>query len=195
MKINRLYAYSVVVLAIAQVLLVIASWLFSAMMAEGVRSLLSDEGLRWFFGSFTSMLATPALVWLLLLSMAFGCLYQSGLLSTGLNGYRAHVAWRVVVLLLILYLSVLVSLTAMPHAVLLSSTGQLFPSPFSRAIVPVVSFGIILSSIAYGWTSGRFNSIESVVGSLSFGLAKAAPLFVLYVMLMQFYESLRFVFF
>ena len=193
MKLNRLYAYSVVALAIAQVLLVLASWLFSAMMAEGVRSLLSDEGLRWFFGSFTALLATPVLVWLLLISMALGCLWQSGLLSTKQNGYRTHVAWRVVALTLIIYLSVVAALTVVPHAILLSSTGQLFPSPFSRAIVPVLSFGIILLSAAYGWTSGRFDSAESVVHSFTFGLAKAAPLFVLYVMLMQFYESLRFV--
>ena len=50
------------VLVIAEVLLVIVSWLLSAAMMEGVRSLLSSEGVRWFFGSFTMIVASPLLM-------------------------------------------------------------------------------------------------------------------------------------
>jgi aminobenzoyl-glutamate transport protein len=38
-------------LLISEALLVILSWLLSATRMEGVRSLLSSEGIRWFFGS------------------------------------------------------------------------------------------------------------------------------------------------
>ena len=55
------------VLVLAEVMLVILSWLLSATMMEGVRSLLSSEGIRWFVGSYSAMMASPLLVWLLLL--------------------------------------------------------------------------------------------------------------------------------
>ena len=61
---------------IAETLLVILSWLLSAMRVEGVRSLLSSEGIRWFFSSFNDLIASPVLVWFLLLLCAFGCLQK-----------------------------------------------------------------------------------------------------------------------
>ena len=192
---KRLYYHLILALAVAEVVLVLVSWLLSATLTEGVTSLLSSEGMRWFFGSFVSMLVSKWLVWLLLLSMAGGCLWQSGLLHISLNGYRERIAFRTTVVLFLLYVLVIVALTAVPHALLLSATGRLFPSPFSRAFVPFVAFGILLHSAVYGWASGRFTSFADVIDSLSYGLQKAAPLFILYVVFFQFIESLCFVFF
>ena len=196
---KRLLAYLVLALALAEVVLVLASWLLSATMAGNVRSLLSSEGVRWFFGGFTTMLASPWLVWLVLLAMAGGCLWQSGIVSIRLPlsslHYRQRVALRTALILLLIYVAAVLALTLVPHAVLLSATGRLFPSPFSRAFVPIVSFGVLLVSVAYGWASGSFRSIASIVSAMSTGIAAAAPLFILYVVFVQFYESLRFVFF
>ena len=196
---KRLLAYLVLALALAEVVLVLASWLLSATMAGNVRSLLSSEGVRWFFGGFTAMLASPWLVWLVLLAIAGGCLWQSGIVSIRLPlsslHYRQRVALRTALILLVIYVAAILALTLVPHAVLLSATGRLFPSPFSRAFVPIVSFGVLLVSVAYGWASGSFRSIASIVSAMSTGIAAAAPLFILYVVFVQFYESLRFVFF
>lgn len=191
---KRLYVWAVLVLAVAELLLVLASWLLSATMTEDVRSLLSSEGIRWFFGSFVAVLASPWLVYLLLLSMAGGCLWRSGMLQLSLSGYRNRMAFRTTLILLLLYVAAVAALTAVPHALLLSATGQLFPSPFSRSLVPILSFGLLLLSAVYGWTSGRFSSFTDVVDSLSFGIGKAAPLFLLYVLLLQFYASLTYVY-
>ena len=163
---KRLYYHLILALAVAEVVLVLLSWLLSATQTEGVTSLLSSEGLRWFFGSFVSMLVSKWLVWLLLLSMAGGCLWQSGLLKVSLNGYRERIAFRTTLILFLLYVLVIVALTAVPHAQLLSATGRLFPSPFSRALVPVVAFGLLLHSAVYGWASGRFTSFADVIDSL-----------------------------
>jgi len=43
--------------------------------------------------------------------------------------------------------------------------------------------------------SGRFETLSDAVSSLSYGISKAAPLFVLYVVAIQFIASVRFVFF
>ena len=59
------------ILLISETLLFILSWLLSATRMEGVRSLLSSEGIRWFFGSWQTIVASPQLVWLLLCLIAW----------------------------------------------------------------------------------------------------------------------------
>ena len=199
-RIKRVLSYAVILLLIAQVLLVLVSWLLSASMTEGVHSLLSSEGIRWFVGQYVNMLASSLLVWLLLLSMAFGCIRSCGLSESNNRRanpffrYRELAALRLSAIIVILYVLLILSMTVIPHAVLLSATGSLLPSAFTRAIVPILSVGMILFSVTYGLSVGSFKSVHNIVNSLSNGIAWAAPLFVLYVLLLQFYESLKFVF-
>ena len=180
-------------LLIAEVVLILLSWILSAMRVEGVRSLLSGEGIRWFFGNFTSMVASPWLVWLILLLISGGCLWMT-VPRKWRGGYRDKVACRVSLAFLIIYVGIICLLTLMPHAILLSTTGSLFPSAFSRALVPIVAFGICLVGLSFGLMSGRLRSLSDVLESLSAGLRWGAPLIVIYILFIQFYHSLRFVF-
>jgi len=183
---------------IAQVVLIILSWLLSAMGQEDVRSLLSSEGIRWFVGSFSAITASPLLVWLLLALSAAGCVRQSGavtlLVRHRSQSYRDRIAWRVALFFLGGYIGIVCLLTLVPHAILLSATGQLFPSAFSRNLLPIIVFGVNTFCVAFGVMAGRLKSLGDVLQSLSFGIAKGASLIILYIMLIQFYESLRFVF-
>lgn len=197
MNFRKLFAAVVVALFLCEVLLIVVSWTLSAMMTDGVRSLLSGEGVRWLLGSYTDMLQSQWLIWLLLLSMAAGCLWGSGLLTalrSPRQSYRIRAALRLTLVFLLVYVAVIVMLTAMPHAALLSVTGSLWPSPFSRALIPLLSFGIVLCSILFGLASRNFASIIDVVHALCQGIAKAAPLFLLYMLLMQLIASIQFVF-
>ena len=198
------------ILVVAELLLVILSWLLSATRLEGVRSLLSSEGVRWFFGSFTEMVASPLLVWLLLGLCAWGCLQRSGLLTFSPFhfftfspfhfvtfsplAYRDKIAMRVSLVFLIIYLVVIALLTLTPHAILLSATGSLFPSAFSRSLVPIVCFGLCLVSLVFGLISGRLHGLADILEALSTGIAQGAPLIIIYLFAIQLYESLRFVF-
>lgn len=193
---KRLIGYLAVVLLLALVALVLLSWLLSATQG-GARSLLSSEGIRFFFGGFVDMLRKPLLVWLLLLSMAWGCLQMSGLLqffSKPLALPRRRQALIFLFVITAVYAGVVLILTLTPQAVLLSATGQLWPSPFSHALIPVVAFGVILLSVVYGLLSRRFLSVADVCQSLTQGIADAAPLLLLYVLTMQLVGALRFVF-
>ena len=181
-------------LALAEVLLVLLSWFLSATQAAEVRSLLSSEGIRWFFAHFVDWLSRPLLVWIVLLSMAGGVLRRSGLLSPKGAG-RHRLALRTTIFVLIVYTGIILLLTAMPHALLLSAMGSLWQSPFSRAFIALIAFGMIICSMAYGYTIRTFTSFADVCQSLVDGLGKSAPLVVIYVFVMQFYESLRYVFF
>ena len=191
---TKLLGYVVTLLIVAQLLLVLLSWLLSSMMLEGVRSLLSSEAIRWFMGQFSEILLSPLLIWLLLLAMSVGTLRQSRILSRAVN-YRERMSQRFALLLLVGYVVVILLLTAVPHAILLSSTGLLFPSPFSRALVPIIAFGIWLVSVVYGFAVKTLGSFADVCQAMQKGIAWWSPLLIIYVFFMQFYESLRFVFF
>lgn len=190
---KRLIALACVAFGVAELLLVILSWLLSATRLDGVRSLISSEGIRWFVGEFTYTLASPLLVWLLLVLVALGCLQRSGLMSRG-RGYRDRVALRVSLSFIIIYVVIICLLTLMPHAILLSATGSLFPSAFSRALVPIICFGVGVLSISFGMVSGRLHTLTDILDALTFGLQQGAPLIILYIMFFQFYASLLFVF-
>ena len=190
---KRLIALACVAFGVAELLLVILSWLISATRLDGVRSLISSEGIRWFVGEFTYTLASPLLVWLLLALVALGCLQRSGLMSRG-RGYRDRVALRVSLSFIIIYVVIICLLTLMPHAILLSVTGSLFPSAFSRALVPIICFGVGVLSISFGMVSGRLHTLTDILDALTFGLQQGAPLIILYIMFFQFYASLLFVF-
>ena len=183
---------------IAETLLVILSWLLSALRVEGVRSLLSSEGIRWFFSSFNDLVASPVLVWLLLLMCALGCLQKSRATSifrgTKAISFRDRLALYVAIAFLLIYGVIIILLTLMPHAILLSATGHLFPSAFSRSLVPIISFGICVFSVSFGLMAGVMRNLSDILQALSFGIAKGAPLLVFYLFAVQLVGCLRFVF-
>jgi aminobenzoyl-glutamate transport protein len=78
--------------------------------------------------------------------------------------------------------------------VLLSSTGMLWPSPFSRALVPILSALTVITSSCYGLLSRTFTSLYDVYDSFRFGLQQAVPLLILYLFVVTFYESCLYVF-
>ena len=107
MKINsrKWLGVSALYLLLAETALILLSWILSATMMEGVRSLLSSEGVRWFVGSFSDMQATPLLVWFILLLSAFGSFQRSGAATlfgaSSLFTYRDKIALRVAVIFLV----------------------------------------------------------------------------------------------
>ena len=186
------------VVVIAETLLVILSWLLSALRVEGVRSLLSSEGIRWIFNSFKNLIASPVLVWLLLLMCAFGCLQKSRVTAvfgrTKTINFRDRLALYVAIAFLLIYGIIIILLTLMPHAILLSATGHLFPSAFSRSLVPIVAFGICIFCVSFGLMAGVMRNVSDILQALSFGIAKGAPLVVFYLFAVQLVGCLHFVF-
>ena len=157
------------ILVILQLAVVFLSWLITAVAPQlGTRSLLSGVGIRWFLGHFADNLAHPILVWLVLTMIAWGALGQSGLLNT-LHRFvhrqplmfRQRFALRVVAIELILTVIVILLLTAVPQAILLSASGNLFPSSFSNSLIPVVMFVMSLMSVSFGLASGTIPHIDN----------------------------------
>ena len=197
---SKLFAHIALVLVILELCLVPSSWVLSVLLPEsGIRSMLGSEGVRWFFGRFDDFISGRTLAWLLLMAITVGCVRAGGLVEvicrrSCLLHYRERTARRFVICLSVAYVAVYAMLAFMPHAVLLSVSGCLFPSPFSASLVPVSAFGLCLVSIVCGIVSGRFRSVTDVYASLFQGIEHAAPLFLYYILLTQLYYSVLFVF-
>lgn len=199
MNINKIYSYVALALGILQMAVILVSWLITAAMPEmAVRSLLSSEGIRWFFGHFTENLTTPVLVWLLLASISYGSLRQSGLFAALISpkslDYAKRFALHLVIFEFVLIVVVLLLLTVMPHAILLGITGHLFPSSFSSSIIPTVCFSICVFSVSFGLMSGSLRSVQSVFSNLTIGITQSKPLWLIYVLGAELYALIRFVF-
>jgi aminobenzoyl-glutamate transport protein len=82
----------------------------------------------------------------------------------------------------------------LPHAILLSAKGSLFPSAFSRSILPIVCFGVTLFSVVYGMMSGHKKTGDDVIDILTYGIRQGSVLIIIYILAIQLYASLRFVF-
>lgn len=192
---RSLLAYVVLALCLCQTLLVLVSWIVTAAMPEVfTRSLLSAEGIRWFFGRFQENMSSPLLVWLVVGSIAWGAVRQSGLLSFSTARYRQRIAMWLVVTELLLALGVILLLTVPPHAILLNVMGGLWPSSFSESIVPYVCLTLTAIGITYGRISRQLPTPAAAIEALTAGIKSFAPLFLLYILAMQLYQTIVYLF-
>ena len=186
-------------LGVFQLIAVLGSWIFKAVNPElPLRSLLSAEGIRWMVGSIGDNLAGRGLVWLLLGSMAFGSVKFCGILDVP-RKWKAMSFWdrfgvmvALAELLVIVVLTLL--LTVLPHAVLLGVTGNLYPSSFSKSLFFIVCLSVCLISVSFGVVSSRLRSLEEVCDCLVAGIAYTLPLWLIYVLAIELYASLQFIF-
>ena len=210
---NKL-GYIVLVLLVSQLALILLSWLVTAAFPElPMRSVLSSEGIRWFFGSFVSNQLSPLLIYFIMAVMAVGACVRSRLydalretlsntrssLTTSSDyqhkvHYREKVGLRIALVEFIVYVIIMVLLTAIPHAILLSVTGQLFPSSFSSSFIPSLSLIIIIMSLTYGVASGTIDSVAKMHKVLVGGLEVGSRLVPTYVVGIQLYMSIKYVF-
>lgn len=198
--------YIVLTLAIAQILLIFLSWLITAAAIDlPLRSLLSTEGVRWLFGSFVANQLTPLLVYFITASIAGGVFvyskfydalrnaFSKGRVNTEL-AYRERIGLRLALVEFLLAIVIMLLLTVVPHAILLSVTGQLFPSNFSVSLIPTLSFILLVMSLSYGVTSGTINSVQKLQEMLSVGLETTAKYLPIYVFGVELYMSVLYVF-
>lgn len=195
---RHLATYAAVAVCALQLLLLLLSWLVTAAWPElPLRSLLGSEGIRWMLGRLPTEVAKSGIVSLLLLCMAVGAARKSGLSgcmkATRRYDYRSRMAFRLVVAGAVLSLVGLLFLTAVPHAILLSVSGEVFPSNFSQNIVPCLSSVITLLSLTYGLVSGRLRTLADCFHAVCFGFQCLAHLIVLYLLAASLFRSLCFV--
>lgn len=192
---KRILAYMAFILGMLMVALVFTSWLFSAMMREGIaRSILTSEGIRWFFSSFVDNLASPFLVWLVLVSFTVNAVRGSGVLRCRPSTYRQRLALWLVAIELAVFVVLMLLLTMVPHAILRSVTGVLCPGPFAQSLIPYTCFALCVISVSFAWMSGKIQGLVGVFELLTGNVSFLPQLLLLYVLAMQLVCSISFVF-
>ena len=185
-------------LLLLQIMVVILSWMIKTIYPDfNGRSLLSGEGVRWFLGNFTNNVASNILVWIILIGLSWGSIRASNILQVFKRShtlsYRERLGFRVVLIEIMIWVIVIVLLSFIPHAAMLSITGQLFPSSFSKSIVPLIAFIALFSSITYGLIIGRLRKGNLIIEALSNGIKQIAPYIIIYIILVQLIYSIKFV--
>ncbi len=200
---RRIYRLALLA-ALAQLVLIVASWLVtSAEPTLPMRSLLSRAGIRWYFGNYVDRIATPWLVYILLLSFAWGCMRGSQLWSALRDWFSSRRSvlttqekFALVVSLVFLGLQVLTIalLTLLPHAILLSVTGSLWPSSFSRSVVPIVAFMAATTHALYDVLSGEISSLDQMGRKMAGTGSTVMPLLLCYCLLADLVGCMGYVF-
>ena len=185
-------------LLLFQIMVVILSWMIKTIYPDfNGRSLLSGEGVRWFLGNFTNNVASNILVWIILIGLSWGAIRASNILQVFKRShtlsYRERLGFRVVLIEIMIWFIVIALLSFIPHAAMLSITGQLFPSSFSKSIVPLITFIALFSSITYGLIIGRLRKGNLIIEALSNGIKQIAPYIIIYIILVQLIYSIKFV--
>lgn len=198
---SKILPLTALTLLILLILVIVLSWIVSSVNPSlPIRSMISGEGIRRLLGGFTSCLANPILVWILVCSIAWGTFVSSGLLKAVVCifrevpiTYRQRYALLVSGVLFVILCIIIFLLTFVPNAVLLGVTGDLFPSAFSSGGVPLIAFVVVVISLVYGISCGELNDIGQVFRSLYIGIKMSAPLWPLYIFIMQLYLAVMFV--
>lgn len=203
-----------VLLILAEVIVVFVSWIGNALSPDsGIHSLLSSEGVRWLVGSYASVVASPLLVYIIIIGMTIGVVQQSGIVgalfsvmkkrsykepssSDSNDGdsffarYSERLGLQMAGLVFMVIVIAVALLTFLPHAVLINSSGSIFDSSFSRGIIPMTCFCLSLSSAVYGAFSSRFQTMSSFAGAMTHGISMLSPYILLYIFMAHLYFSI-----
>lgn len=177
------------------------SWIGSVYGGNEVQSLLSAEGIRWSLGHIVeNYVQTPALGIVLILLMGIGVGVRAGFYDAlkrlcrkeRLLSRKERRALMLASVTLLLYVIVIVGAFLLPWNFLLGVTGDLFPSPFAKGAVYIISLGIGVSGMVYGSVVDAFRTLSDVVNGMSILIARKAYYFVTLFFVVQFFSSLAY---
>lgn len=175
---RREYYFPVTAYTVLLLLVWLVSWL--VVVAEllldtdmGINSLVSAEGVRWAVRSAIPSLNSVSWGTIMLVLVSAGLLRSSGLLrfvshlfspSRLTSNERRAALFTLLALLfysLLLYMS-----TASPWSLLLGVTGSFAASPFMQGALLLLSLGVLLLAVVYGFVYGNYRSLNDVTGGV-----------------------------
>ena len=201
MRNNRyLYGWGVAFFLMT-VALALFSWIGSIYGIAEVQSLLSAEGVRWVLSrAVTNYVQVPALGIVFVLMMGLGVVSRSGLFDTLRRGIRKDKklsrkerrALGLAFIAFFSYVFVVVVAMILPWNLLMSATGGWLYSPFSKGFVYILSVGVGISGMVYGYASDAFRKMGEVVEAMSCLISRHAVYFVVLFFTVQFFSSLEY---
>ena len=201
MKNSRFSSTLSIVFFLLTLALALFSWIGSIYGLGEVQSLLSAEGIRWVLGHVVeNYVQSPVLGMVLILFMGLGIVRRSGLYDAvkryvGRNklvSRKERRALTLVVGLLLLFFAMLVMSMFLPWNLYRNITGGWLHSPFSKGLVYLLSIGMGLGGMVYGYVSDTFRRISDVVKGMSSLIAERSFTFVSLFFIIQFFTSLEY---
>ena len=201
MKSNRLSSALSIVFFLLTLALVLFSWIGSIYGLGEVQSLLSAEGIRWVLGHVVeNYVQSPVLGVVLVLFMGLGIVLRSGLYNAvkrfaGRNKLLSRKERRALTLavgVLLLYGAILVVSMFLPWNLYWNITGGWLHSPFSKGLVYLLSIGMGLAGMVYGYVSDTFRRLSDVVEGMASLIAERSFSFVSLFFIIQFFSSLEY---
>ena len=199
MKNNRFSSTLSIVFFLLTLALALFSWIGSIYGLGEVQSLLSAEGIRWVLGHVVeNYVQSPVLGIVLILFMGLGIVRRSGLYDVvkrfaGRNKMVSRKERRVLTLSVgvgMLYVAVLILSMLLPWNLYWNITGGWLHSPFSKGLVYLLSVGIGLVGMVYGYVADSFRRLSDVVEGMSTLIADRSFCFVSLFFVIQFFSSL-----
>lgn len=179
----------------------VLSWFGSIYGWEGVESVLSAEGMRWWLrSSVTGYLNSLVLGALVILSFGIGILVDTGLwrLFTDAMRQTRRPSRRELRGLLaaavaaVMYLVAVLLLAFTPSGIVRSVTGSFTSSPLLAGMSFLLSLGISVVAIVYAYTVDSYSSHRDIIRGMAEGLSKFAPCLVTIFFISGLFSTLRF---
>lgn len=182
------------------VVVVLVSWVVSMQGVSEVQNLLTADALRWQLRHvLPHYITTPALGVVMILFMGAGLLFHSGWVTTLCKLFtvssrvtrKEKIGLFFSLLVGTIYALFLFSITYAPLTLLRSVTGALQNSPFLEGIYYLISVGMGLMGIVFGYTSGRMHSDRDIVAGMRLLFIRCADYFVILFFLAHFFLTLQ----
>lgn len=179
--------------------LALFSWVANIYGWGDIQSLLSAEGIRWFLGHVVeNYVSCPALGIVLILLMGLGVAVHAGLYGIlkrlcqkeKLLSHKERWALTLTMVVCGIYVMIVVASLLLPWNFMWGITGAWLHSPFSKGLVYVLSIGIGLSGVVYGYVSGNFRRLSDVMTGMSYLIARESSYFVALFFITQFFSLL-----
>lgn len=173
------------------VLLVIVSWIL-CIYSDSINGLLTPHGMRWLTSHCVSNYCSVPLGEILLGLIGFGSLAESDILKL-FNGHislKQKRALQTTLIIVAIVLGIFSTFLFLPNAVLLSAFGTISNSPFSKGLYGLVVCLSILIANVYGYTSGKFVTLEDFINAHSSFIKKAGFYFIFVFFSSQFVQCL-----
>lgn len=181
------------------VVLALFSWVANIYGWGDIQSLLSAEGIRWLLGHVVeNYVSCPALGIVLILLMGLGIAVHSGLYGIlkrlcqkeKLLSHKERWALTLTMAVWGIYVMLVVASLLLPWNFMWGITGSWLYSPLSKGFVYVLSIGLGLSGVVYGYVSGNFRRLSDIMTGMSYLIARESSYFVTLFFVTQYFSLL-----
>lgn len=179
-------------------LLTVFSWIGSVYGMD-VQNLMSADGVRWLVSNVLPNLNRAPIAPILLTLMTLSTLVESELLSAIFTKSKPFTlkqrrALQYAVVVFLAGIALILALTLLPSSILLSAFGHFEHSALQKGLFPLLLALILLTSITYGYTAGRFFSWADLVHASAYIPSRVASYWLTLFVVSQFVACLDHVF-